>query len=281
MASDVDPAGSVAAPRLDEVTLTVSVYPTCGEATVVRHVGEDPGAVASLLRSSPVTVAARTSVRGAAADPEESARASIARTRRTVRRWCVHHRASRLATLTFRDEPADLDAGWELVAGFRRRLAAAGIAQPLIVPEWGSQGGRLHFHAAMPTYVPKDKLAALWGHGFVDVRRLGRRGPGGAPRGAREQARIAAHYVAGYVAKLQASAASGAPSAHAGPGFNRRRYSIPKGTTVPEPVRFVCSTDLFDAWAEVQRLCGHRVQSVWSSSSVTEWRGPPTLLLMG
>ena len=260
MAADV----GAGAARLDRATLTVSCFPTCGEAVIVRGVAPP-----------------RTSTsgrRGSAVDPDASLASSLARTRRQVRRWCTHHRASRLATLTFATEPADLDAGWSLVEDFRRRLSAAGIAQPLIVPEWGSKNGRLHFHCAMPTFVPKDRLAKLWGHGFVDVRRLRPRGrPGRVPQGGREMARIAAHYVAGYVAKGHAGA--GAQPGTAGPGMNRRRYSIPKGG-VPEPVQFSCWS-LYDAWLEISALCGHNVDQVWTSADSENWRGPPTMLLMG
>lgn len=259
--------------RLDRATLTVTIYPTCGEASIVK--GTETGD--TLAQLCAVKIAARNSIRGCAVDPERSEASSIARTRRTVRRWCVHHRATRLATLTFAEEPADLDAGWALIDSFRRRLETAGIDQPLIVPEWGSKGGRLHFHAAMPAYVPKDQLSKLWGNGFVDVRRLGK----GNKLGGREQARIAAHYVAGYVAKLsQGSEGQSAPAGGPGPGFNRRRYSIPKGSVTPDPVRLVVDT-MYDAYAAVQRLCGHPVQMVWSSSTLEDWRGPPTCLLMG
>jgi hypothetical protein len=247
------------------------VYPDAGEAVLIRP-GPPPDSA---------TIAKAIANRGNAQDPEASLRSSFARTRRTVRRWCASHRATRLATLTFATEPEDLDAGWAAIEGFRRRLADAGITQPLIVPEWGSQNGRLHFHAAMPDYVPKDQLAKLWGHGFIDIRRIRPRGgPGRQKLGAREQARICAGYIAGYVTKgSQGSGTVSAATAPA-PGVNRRRYSIPKGT-IPEPVRFSCIGDLFDAWQEVQTMCGHRMEQVWSSADAEDWRGPPTVLLMG
>ena len=210
----------------------------------------------------------------------------MARARRQVRRWCAHHRTTRLATLTFAEEPEDLDAGWKLIETFRRRLDDAGIAQPLIVPEWGSKNGRLHFHAAMPDYVPKDRLFELWGHGWVDIRKIRPKNQQGTRKLAgREQARICASYIAGYVTKL-AKAGGGGPEAQPGslpaigPGLNRRRYSIPKSTS-PEVVRFMC-WDLYAAWTELQTMCGHRLDEVWHSPDDPEqWRGPPTMLLMG
>ncbi len=205
-----------------------------------------------------------------------------------VRRWCTAHKATRLATLTFADEP-DLDGGWDLIEDFRRGLDAAGIPQPLIVPQYGTLNGRLHFHCAMPTYVPEAQLERLWPHGWVDVRRISPRSKqGGRKLGGREQARIAAAYVSGYVTKQTSErqrADCSDESDHAGPdrsiGFNRRRYSVPKGTN-PVPTRFTCLGDLYDAWTEVQQQCGFPMFEAWRSPiDDPEWRGPPILLLMG
>lgn len=266
MAADVAPYAPAA--RLDRATLTVSVYPTCGEAVIVK--------------GQPAWSEHGTGQRGEAVDPEESMRSSLARTRRKVRRWCTHHRATRLGTLTFAEEP-DLDTAWLKIEAFRRRLDEAGIPQPLIVPERGEKNGRLHFHLALPQYVPKELLSQLWGHGFVDVRRIKpKKQPGQSRIGGREQARIVAGYVAGYVAKQLRIDAAGDPEGRAmagGVGFNRRRYSVPKNSS-PEPVRFSCWS-VFDAWAEIGNQCGHALTPVWESSSVEDWRGPPTALLMG
>ncbi len=275
----VDPQGHAGAPRLDKATLTVSLYPDCGEASIVKGFQDsrprDPNSIG---------------VRGAALDPEKSRISSLARTRRQVRRWCTSQKATRLATLTFAVEP-DLDGGWDLIEDFRRGLDAAGIPQPLIVPQYGSEVGRLHFHCAMPTYVPKAQLERLWPHGFVDVRRIGPRSKqGGRKLGGREQARIAAAYVSAYVTKDPGEGRQPPPGSDdaadlAGPdrsiAFNRRRYSVPKGTN-PEPIRFTCLGDLYDAWSEIQQQCGFPMFEVWRSPvDDPEWRGPPILLLMG
>jgi hypothetical protein len=275
----VEAPGSVGPPRLDKATLTVSLYPECGEASIVKG-----------FQESRPREARPVGIRGAALDPEKSRAASLARTRRQVRRWCTAHKATRLATLTFADEP-DLDGGWEQIEDFRRALDAAGIPQPLIVPQYGSEVGRLHFHCAMPTYVPKHQLERLWPHGFVDVRRISARSKqGGRKLGGREQARIAACYVSAYVTKQPVGATESPDgccddSDHASPdrsiAFNRRRYSVPKGTN-PQPVRFTCIGDLHDAWTEIQRQCGFPMFEVWRSPvDDPEWRGPPILLLMG
>lgn len=274
--------------RLDRATLTVSVYPTCGEASVsVAAQGLDrDGRLRELLRESELEVAARTSVRGAAVDPVRSLESSVGRSRRKVRRWCTHHQATRLATLTFAVEPGSLDEGWAAVEGFRRRLDAANIKQPCIVPENGSRGGRLHFHAAMPEFVDREHLASLWGHGFVDIRKLKpKKLSRGSRMGGRDQARLVAGYVAAYIAKGQKQpAGAGGELVHAGPAvsataMNRRRYSIPKASS-PEPVRFSCWS-LHDAYAEIEDQCGYPLRVVWESPETDDWPGPPCQLLMG
>jgi len=190
--------------------------------------------------------------------------------------------------LTFADEP-DLDGGWDLIEDFRRALDAAGIPQPLIVPQNGTLNGRLHFHCAMTTYVPKAQLERLWPHGFVDVRRISPRSKqGGRKLGGREKARIAAAYLSAYVTEQPSERQradclddSDDSSPVRSIAFNRRRYSVPKGTN-PVPIRFTCLGDLYDAWIEIQQQCGFPMFEVWRSPiDDPEWRGPPILLLMG
>jgi hypothetical protein len=140
----------------------------------------------------------------------------------------------------------------------------------------------------MPSYVPKHQLEGFWPHGFVDVRKIsGRSKQGGRKLGGREQARIAACYVSAYVTEgpvAQAETGDG-PCDEGLPdrsiAFNRRRYSVPKGTN-PQPIRFNCIGDLYDAWSEIQQQCGFPMFEVWRSPvDDPEWRGPPILLLMG
>jgi hypothetical protein len=223
--------------------------------------------------------------RGEAVDPVRSEASSVARARSSLRRWCAQHRAFRLVTLTFAQEPSDLDEGWLLIEGFRRRLREAGIEQPAIVPQWGSRVGRLHFHAAFREFVPKSTLVNLWGHGFVDIRVLHTRTSKRTSVPHRELARRAAGYLAAYVSERSSadsddSGGSAATSART-VGANRKRYSIPKGEPV-KVVRFSCLGGLFEAWSEAQRLCGHTLLEVWRSPPDDPgWRAPPTLLLMG
>lgn len=217
-------------------------------------------------------------------DPERSLASAVARARRELRRWCVANGATRLATLTFAVEPS-LDEGWRLIEGFRRRLDAAGYRQPAVIPQYGDVGGRLHFHLALPDFIPKATLAALWGHGFIDVRVLDRQRNKRVQLSKRELARLVARYVAGYVARpgtAPAGEADGAAPAKRSVGFNRRRYSIPKNGAPVRVVRFTCVGGYFEAWAEAQRQCGHHLHDVWHSPVDDDaWRGPPTVLLMG
>lgn len=278
--SGVDPTGPQG-PRLDIATLTVSVYPTSGEVSMSHH----RFAWSEARRAQhALTRAARKG--SPALDPEASLRSSLARSRRKIRRWCSEYSVSRLATLTFADEPS-LDDGWAAIEGFRRRLRAAGIAEPLVVPEYGSKGGRLHFHLAMPQYVAKADLARLWGHGFVDIRKVRPKGRRHAV-GGREGARIIAGYISAYVSKWDSEGYpeparaepedSGQPAqGHAKRvGMNRRRYSVPIGTS-PRPVTFV-SFGIYEAWQQAERMIGSPIRQVWSSAQTEDWRGPPTML---
>jgi hypothetical protein len=179
------------------------------------------------------------------------------------RRYCVAHGLTRFGTLTFRDEPSTLTAGWALLEGFRRRLYDhLGQAVPmLVVPEWGSLNGRLHFHLALPVYVEQKKLEAIWGHGIVDIRKIH------APGGAREAARKAAAYLAGYAKK------GFTDSERRGP--DRRRYSTTKGTAVRR------RRAMFPTLAEALDALAHEAPGavrVWCSDEVEGWPGLPVAL---
>lgn len=264
--------GPVGAARLDKATLTVSVCPSAGEVSVqVGHI--DP------RKNRP-----KVSSRGSAADPVRAQRVAQARRAKRIRQWCVTHDATRLATFTFAHEPS-LDDGWQAVDGLRRRLKEAGLPV-LIVVQWGTLGGRLHFHGAVPRYIAKSELEAMWPHGFVEIRMIRAKAANGRTSPTkRENARACAGYVAGYLATDQGVTGERCGAADPGPPagvslFNRRRYSIPTGT-VPDTVRFV-SQGLFEALSVARALCGHDLELVWfSSSDDADWRGPPTSMWRG
>jgi len=255
--------GAEGAPsRLDKATLTVSggtescgrwrltLHRDAGEATITP-VGSAPG---------PREVSAE------AADPERSERESRRRARASLRRFCASHRLDRMGTLTFAEEPADLDAGWERIEGFRRRLRdAIGQNVPLaIVPEYGGKNGRLHFHFAFGQYLDKATVERCWGHGWVDLRRL--RPKGSRNSSARAMAREVASYLAGYVTKGDQV------------GHGRRRYSVTKGMApAVESAQFMTLAAAFRA----ARRALVNVTAEWSSSDSDGWLLPPVYLLQG
>ena len=202
---------------------------------------------------------------GHGVDPERARIESLRRTRASVRRYCSANRLDRMGTLTFEVEP-DLDGGWEAVEGFRRALAAElGELVPLVVvPEYGTLNGRLHFHVAFGRYLPVVMLRRCWPHGFVDVRRIKARGRG-RRLGGRALCRLVASYIAGYVTKGDRTP------------FSRKRYSTTRGCA---PVsRSVMRSDLAAAFATVRARAGGAALTVWSSSSVEEWAGPPVYVI--
>jgi hypothetical protein len=144
-----------------------------------------------------------------------SLRESQRRAATTARRYCASNGLNRLWTLTYAEEPTDVDAVWADVEDLRRRIARW-LNKPiplLAVIQRGGRGSRLHVHVAAGQYIPKETLHWLWRRrGWVDVRKV-RAG------GRRASCRQAAAYIAGYVV---AGAASAWES-------GRKRYSTTRG----------------------------------------------------
>jgi hypothetical protein len=233
-------------------------------------------------------------VRGAARDPERSAREAGRRASVKVRRYCAANGLSRLWTLTFAEGCWDLDEFWQAVNGFVRRMREhlGGEFPYVVVPEDHVEHG-LHAHVAVGVFVEArcvmpakgqrhdperhcsaagcvaacgNTLRRLWGHGFTDARKVR------SKRGGREASRLCARYVAKYVAK----------GIDEGREFNRRRYSVAKGFQ-PEAVRVVLPfwsagrrVTPDDLVAAVEAVLGRRARFVWASSATDEWEGPPT-----
>jgi hypothetical protein len=127
------------------------------------------------------------------------------------------------------------------------------------------RSGALHVHFIASRGFGDERrtraLARLWGHGFVDARRLGRPG-----EGRRERARSAARYAAKYVGKDAVA------------GFGRHSYEVRQGFQ-PEAVRLEAATDR-EAWTQLVRLMWGEVPGYeWSSAGDTSWRGPPVRFL--
>ena len=125
------------------------------------------------------------------------------------------------------------------------------------------KSGKLHVHFIVSDAITvrnerrSRRLARLWGHGFVDARRLG-----GSGSGARRGARYASKYVAkGSVA-----------------GFGGHSYEVRQGFQ-PAAVR-VEGGSAGDVWAQLVRNMGGELPAFESwSSSWSDYRGPPAGLL--
>jgi hypothetical protein len=120
--------------------------------------------------------------------------------------------------------------------------------------------GHLHVHAGLSRYVDKRELGELWGHGFVDVRKLRTK------RGGREDARAAARYLAKYATK----------SREADPG--EHGYEVAQGHS-PAVAR-MRAWDREDGWALAVGAMGGEVPSYeWASGDSEDWTGPPVAFL--
>ena len=98
------------------------------------------------------------------------------RARQKVRRYANANfsKDSKFITLTFKDNVTDLKAAnlafTEAVKRFNRYFGYR--IQYIAVPEFQKRGA-VHYHMLLNVpYIPHDKLAELWGHGFVKVNRI-------------------------------------------------------------------------------------------------------------
>jgi hypothetical protein len=113
----------------------------------------------------------------------------------------------------------------------------------------------------MSEYVRKERLARLWGHGFVDVRRIRSNRPG-----RREAARSVARYLSKYVTKDAAR------------GIGGHRYEVRQGYQ-PVAVR-AAAWSVDEGWRTLVGLAGGEVPAYeWSSSGEPDWNGPPVRFL--
>ena len=178
-----------------------------------------------------------------------------------VRRYAIANRCTRLWTFTYARATVDrgkVKADW---ARFARELKALapGLAWVRVL-ELHPGGHGLHVHAGLSGYVPKKKLAALWGHGFVDARKIRTK------RGGGEDARQAARYLAKYATK----------DAEAAPG--EHSYEVAQGHQ-PVVLR-LRAWDRLDAWRRVVGAMGGEVPSYeWDCQGEPDWRGPPLVFL--
>lgn len=241
-------------PRLDDVTKLgrwhVSVYPTVREVTFTTdHERRPPDPDAPTVK-----------------DPEASRRAAMARARTKVRRYCKANKLFRLVTLTYRRPVHDLAEAAADVAAFVKRLRGTHFNGTRFAYCWVPErhkSGALHLHVAIPTFIPKDSIADVWGLGFVDVRRLGK-----GHVSQEEMAHRAASYLAKYVGKTFETETEG--------GRGRHRYEVGQGFQ-PAKVSMVLQGEpamltgvVAGAWFEGEKPC-----YVWSSDDAPDWSGPP------
>jgi hypothetical protein len=224
---------------------------------------EGGGSFQSSVRRVPTYVS-----RGYALNPERSASEAGRRARAKLRRYCTANRLNRLGTLTFAGkgchDPAEL-RGY-LSEFFRAlRLALGGAAFPYVwVPEWHPGGHGLHVHFAVGRFIRRSLISDAWGHGFVHIKLLG-----DLPVGSTNvsEARRAAGYLSKYVAKSFAD-----PSARI---LGLHRYDIAQGF-LPLPVA-LSGRSASDVLAQASSVFDNAPSFEWSSSSVEDWQGPPSI----
>jgi hypothetical protein len=165
-----------------------------------------------------------------------------------------------MVTLTFRtehgvsDRPEAVEAVQLFVKRLRRRVRGV---RYLWVLELHPGGHGWHVHMLIDRWLPKDLLSTVWGHGFVDVRRVRTQKDGDSGTAA---ARRAAHYVAKYVAK------SAQEAREAGCHRYERSQGMPITVVTAEAPYEVLWGIVIDRIAPTW---------VWRSSDAEEWRGPP------
>lgn len=208
----------------------------------------------------------------------ESRRKAGQRARTMVRRYCKGNGISRLWSLTYRDAdlpPARAEAmrqGAEFVARLRERF---GPMPYVLVPETGTRSGRLHLHFGTNRWLPKEVVAELWGHGYVDARSLG-------PDN--QSADRCAHYLSKYVGKsfedstfMRGGRYAGMTVIHAPREKGEHRYEVAQGYQ-PTAIEAEGKT-AEELLALVVSMMGPS-SSTWCSSSSPDWYGPPVWVLM-
>lgn len=205
---------------------------------------------------------------GQGRDPDRAAEKAASRARSKLRRYCAANRLNRMGTLTY-GEPRCTDPRLlrEHVGTFFRDLRAelGGKSLPYLwVPELHKDRVHFHVHFAIGQYVAQPRLKAVWGRGFVSIKRLDG-GPIGS--GALGQARIASRYLSKYVSKTFNDPSARVPGMH--------RYEVAQGF---QP--------------KVQRFYGHTPESVidqasavfgaapavrWNSDQMERWDAAPAI----
>jgi hypothetical protein len=231
-----------------QVGWSVSAFPQCGEA------------VFSFAASYQSPEYGST---GSYGDPDANRLRAERRARTMLRRYCVANKIDRLASLTFGPpfctDPAELR---QHMARFVRRLRCElGHSFAYVwVPELHKDGVKLHAHMGFAEYIAKDRLARVWGHGFVDIRLMRARGS----KNPLDHQRRTAGYLSKYLGK-----------AFDQPGtFGCHRYEVGQGFQPQREQRTFATEAEARAWASTL-MGGGTPSYIWHSSDVDDWKGPP------
>lgn len=205
---------------------------------------------------------------GAGRDRERACQEAARRARAKLRRYCAANRLNRLGTLTYgHPRCSDPRLLREHVGQFFRDLRAelGGGSLPYVwVPELHKDGVHFHVHFAVGRYVPQRRIEAVWGRGFVNIKRLGG-GPIGT--GALGEARIASRYLSKYVGKTFDDPSVRVPGMH--------RYEVAQGFQ-PKVMRLYGPTP-GSVIEQASAIFGAVPAVRWNSDEVEQWDGPPAI----
>ncbi|WP_426118654.1 rolling circle replication-associated protein [Kocuria sp. LHG3120] len=251
MSVSVESSSALAAPRAG---WRLSLYPDAGEGG---------GCFVSSYQPDRSYVAP-----GKGRDPKRAAEEAARRARAKLRRYCAANRLNRLGTLTYGEprcsDPRELRAH---VGLFFRDLRAELGGDPLPyvwVPELHKDGVHFHVHFAIGRYVAQPRLKAIWGRGFVHIKRLGS-GPIGS--GALGEARIASRYLSKYVGKTFDDPTVRVPGMH--------RYEVAQGFQ-PKMMPFFGPTSE-SVIEQASAVFGAAPAVRWNSDEVEQWAGAPAI----
>ncbi len=101
---------------------------------------------------------------------EQNAARNARRARSAIRRYCCANRLRRHAVLTYAEATFDLaQVRRDLLELFRKLNQLQGAGAAVAVAEPHPEGHGWHIHVALPRYLHRGTLAALWGHGHVSI----------------------------------------------------------------------------------------------------------------
>ena len=204
--------------------------------------------------------------RGEAENPVRSAELASRRAASQLRRFVVSNRLNRLGTLTYAVSCEDQRQVRRDVGEFFRSLHAE-IEKPfpyLWVPEWHPKGHGLHLHFAVGKYIPRSKIVAAWGRGWVHIKLLDQVPIG---QGSLGEARRAAIYLGKYLRKGFEEKRE----------FNLRRFDAARGYAPKSEIIVARSAE--EVKAEACRRMGGLPSYEWRSRDQEGWIGPNAMWL--